>query len=282
MITSTQAKSARLELGISQKKVSKETGLSLPYLSHFELGKYNPDDDFRETLKAYYSKKGVIFENNPINGIMPEINFDINRIITSKQAKSARLELGVSQNKVAQETGLCRPYLSNFELGKYNPDDDFKETLRAYYAKEGAIFNDDQYDEVITVKPINGIMPDINYISYDEAENIMQGINDFNSELFDLSEQPLPTKNVGLIFENIVIDNDEVKQLISNTVYKMAKAYLDIMFITGEHSFNAKTYDDIPPLSKLGTNSDYSVNDYILSFINKSIDDEEDTELLVE
>ena len=62
-------------------------------------------------------------------------------MITSQQAKSARLELGISQNKVAKETGLSRPYLSNFELGRYNPKDDFKETLKAFYVKEGVIFN---------------------------------------------------------------------------------------------------------------------------------------------
>ncbi len=282
MITSTQAKYARFELGISQNKVAKDTGLSRQYLTNFELDKYNPNEKFKETLKAYYSKEGIIFEDNtydevmtnkPINDIMPINIIGINTIITPTQAKSSRLQLGISQNKVANETGLSRPYLCNFELGKYNPNKEFKETLKAYYSKEGIIFKQKQYDEVMTIKPIHGIIPDINYVSYAEAENIMEDITEFNSELFDLSEQPLPTKDNGVIFDNIVIDNNEVNRLIENTVYKMAKAYLDIMHITGDHSFNAKPCNDIPPLSKLGTNSDYSVNDYVLSFINKINDD---------
>ncbi len=282
MITSTQAKYARFELGISQNKVAKDTGLSRQYLTNFELDKYNPNEKFKETLKAYYEKNGVIFEDNtydevmtnkPINDIMPINIIGINTIITPTQAKSSRLQLGISQNKVANETGLSRPYLCNFELGKYNPNKEFKETLKAYYSKEGIIFKQKQYDEVMTIKPIHGIIPDINYVSYAEAENIMEDITEFNSELFDLSEQPLPTKDNGVIFDNIVIDNNEVNRLIENTVYKMAKAYLDIMHITGDHSFNAKPCNDIPPLSKLGTNSDYSVNDYVLSFINKINDD---------
>ncbi len=288
MITSTQAKYARFELGISQNKVAKDTGLSRQYLTNFELDKYNPNEKFKETLKAYYEKNGVIFEENtydevmtnkPINDIMPINIIGINTIITPTQAKSSRLQLGISQNKVATETGLSRPYLCNFELGKYNPNKEFKETLKAYYAKEGVIFKQKQYDEVMTIKPINGIIPDINYVSYAEAENIMEDITDFNSKLFDLSEQPLPTKDDGLIFEKIVIDDDEVMRLISDTVYKMAKAYLDIMFITGEHSFNAKPSDDIPPLSELESDSDYSVNDYVLSFINKIDDDCVDEEV---
>ncbi len=291
MITSTQAKSARLELGISQNKVAKDTSLSRQYLINFELGKYNPNQDFQETLKSYYSKNGVIFENKqdevmttkPTNRIMTNFNLiAINTIITPAQAKSARLQLGISQNRVAEETGLSRPYLSNFEVGKFNPSNDFKETLRAYYLKEGIIFKEKQYDEVMTIKPICGIIPDIDYISYAEAENIMEDITEFNSELFDLSEQPLPTKNNGVIFENIVIDNDEVMRLVNDTIFKMAKAYLDIMSVTGEHSFNAKPSDDIPTLDELESDSDYSVNDYVLSFINKIDDDEEDTELLVE
>ncbi len=288
MITSTQAKYARLELGISQNKVAKDTGLSREYLINFELEKYNPNEEFKETLKDYYSKEGIIFENKtydevmttkPINDIMPINIIGINTIITPIQAKSSRLQLGISQNKVANETGLSRPYLCNFELGKYNPNKEFKETLKAYYSKEGIIFKQKQYDEVMTIKPINGIIPNIDYVSYAEAENIMEDITDLNSELFDLSEQALPTKDNGVIFDNIVIDNNEVNRLIENTVYKMAKAYLDIMHITGDHSFNAKPCKDIPPLSELGTNSDYSVNDYVLSFINKINDDCVDEEV---
>ncbi len=291
MITSTQAKSARLELGISQNKVAKDTSLSRQYLINFELGKYNPNQEFQETLKAYYSKNGVIFENKqdevmttkPTNRIMTNFNLiAINTIITPAQAKSARLQLGISQNRVAEETGLSRPYLSNFEVGKFNPSNDFKETLRAYYLKEGIIFKEKQYDEVMTIKPICGIIPDIDYVSYAEAENIMEDITVFNSELFDLSEQPLPTKNNGVIFENIVIDNDEVMRLVNDTILKMAKAYLDIMSVTGEHSFNAKPCDDIPPLGELESDSDYSVNDYVLSFINKKIDDDCDDEEVAE
>ncbi len=288
MITSTQAKYARFELGISQNKVAKDTGLSRQYLTNFELDKYNPNEKFKETLKAYYEKNGVIFEDNtydevmtnkPINDIMPINIIGINTIITPTQAKSSRLQLGISQNKVATETGLSRPYLCNFELGKYNPNKEFKETLKAYYAKEGVIFKQKQYDEVMTIKPINGIIPDINYVSYAEAENIMEDITDFNSKLFDLSEQPLPTKDDGVIFEKIVIDDDEVMRLVNDTILKMAKAYLDIMSITGEHSFNAKPSDDIPPLVELESDSDYSVNDYVLSFINKIDDDCVDEEV---
>lgn len=288
MITSTQAKSARLELGISQNKVAKDTSLSRQYLINFELGKYNPNQDFQETLKAYYSKNGVIFENKqdevmttkPKNRIMKNFNLiAINTIITPTQAKSARLKMGISQNKVAVETGLSRPYLCNFEVGKFNPNDDFKETLKAYYLKEGIIFKEKQYDEVMTIKPINGIIPDVDYVSYAEAENIMEDITEFNAELFDLSEQPLPTKDDGVIFEKIVIDDDEVKRLIDDTVRKMAKAYLDIMSIIGEHSFNAKPCEDIPPLDELKSDSDYSVNDYVLCFINKIDDDCDDEEV---
>ncbi len=108
-------------------------------------------------------------------------------MITSQQAKSARLELGVSQNKIAKDTGLSRPYLSNFELGKYEPNDEFKETLKAYYAKEGVVFDDkadkpkptkesNPNEKPATPKPdtntklVRGILVDIDTISLNKAK----------------------------------------------------------------------------------------------------------------
>ncbi len=212
-------------------------------------------------------------------------------MITSKQAKEYRLSLGLSQNFISKATGLSRPYLSNFEAGKFDPDLEFKETLEAFFIKQGIqVDNAEQpkgdddtkkleYQETKVIKPINGIVPDIDFISYNEAVSIMGDIGLLNSDLLLLSEESMPTKEVGLPFlESTVIDQEESLKIIKNTIYRMAKAYIDIMHITGDYSINAVYDEEIPHLSELKTDRERSINEYILYFINNIDDNTTDTE----
>ncbi len=156
-------------------------------------------------------------------------------MITSKQAKEYRLSLGLSQNFITKATGLSRPYLSNFEAGKFDPDLEFKETLEAFFVKQGIQIdnveqpksdNDDtkkvEYQETKVIKPINGIVPNTDFISYNEAVSIMGDIGLLNSDLLVLSEESLPTKEVGIPFlESTVIDQEESLKIIKNTIYRI-------------------------------------------------------------
>jgi transcriptional regulator with XRE-family HTH domain len=169
-------------------------------------------------------------------------------IITSISAKYARLELGISQNKVAKDTGLSRPYLSNFELGKYNPNDDFKETLKAYYLKEGIIFTDKMGKPEPTTpksKTNTKLTPDL-----------------FADVLLKLQNKPLPTKE-GLIYGKN-IDDELLTKNINTAIYDMAKAYLKILTIQGNNPLSTKV-KDLPKIDDL-VDSDtdkYSIGDYI-------------------
>jgi transcriptional regulator with XRE-family HTH domain len=213
------------------------------------------------------------------------------KMITSKQAKESRLKLGISQNFIAKETGLSRPYLSNFEAGSFNPNDEFLETLKAFFEKHGIKFDNNKQDikpkedniykeETKTIKPINGIIPNLDNVSYNEALSKMADIGELNNDLFDLSTKLLPTKDNGIIFSNIVIDSEKVKELSENVIYRMAKAYLDIMDITGDSSINTDYNENITPLSELTTDGEQSVNDYVLHALNNIddnyLDDEEE------
>jgi transcriptional regulator with XRE-family HTH domain len=73
------------------------------------------------------------------------------QIISPVQAVSAREELNLSQAKVASDTGISRPYLSQFEGGKRILEDDKQQILLDYYAGYGwlypePIFEDDNDD----------------------------------------------------------------------------------------------------------------------------------------
>ena len=204
-------------------------------------------------------------------------------MITSKQAKESRLKLALSQNFIAKEAGLSRPYLSNFEAGSYKPNNDFLETLKAFFEKHGVKFDNAQPNEIQQeksykgetriIKPIDGIVPNIDYMAYEEAKNIMQDINKLNGDLLKLSEEPLPTKDTGIFFENNIIDTEKVASSIDTVIYRMAKAYLDIMNITGNNTINAIYNKDLLPLTELSTSDECSINDYVVSILNNCNDD---------
>lgn len=219
-------------------------------------------------------------------------------MITSQQAKSARLELGVSQNKIAKDTGLSRPYLSNFELGKYEPNNEFKETLKAYYAKEGVVFKDKAEkpkptkenkpnEKPITPKPdtntklVRGILVDINTISLNKAKEYADEADLLVDDLIELQGKNLPIKN-GIIFKSI--DGELLRKTVDTTIYDMAKAYLKILTIQGNNPLSVKV-KGLPKIDSL-TNDEadkYSVGDYITNalFSDGNSTDDEDTGLLL-
>jgi hypothetical protein len=58
------------------------------------------------------------------------------------ELREARLTLGLSQGRVARDTGVSRSQLSLFEVRKYLLDRGKLDTLRRYYAKRGYRFDD--------------------------------------------------------------------------------------------------------------------------------------------
>lgn len=58
-------------------------------------------------------------------------------LLTAQQAKQARSTVNLSQGKVANDLGLNRTYLSQFESGKYLFDDQTLESLHDYYSEHG-------------------------------------------------------------------------------------------------------------------------------------------------
>jgi transcriptional regulator with XRE-family HTH domain len=81
------------------------------------------------------------------------MNTNIKQILSPAQAVSAREEVSLSQAKVASDTGISRPYLSQFEGGKRILEDDKQQILLDYYAGYGwvcpePIFEDDNDDSL--------------------------------------------------------------------------------------------------------------------------------------
>lgn len=63
-------------------------------------------------------------------------------ILTPMQSKAARQALGLSQSKVAHETGINRSTLALFEVNKYLMDDRALHALRDFYESHGHAFEE--------------------------------------------------------------------------------------------------------------------------------------------
>lgn len=61
-MTSTQSKTARAALGVSQSKVARATGINRSQLALFEVKKYVLDEMKLKALRAYYEAQGYEFE----------------------------------------------------------------------------------------------------------------------------------------------------------------------------------------------------------------------------
>jgi transcriptional regulator with XRE-family HTH domain len=75
------------------------------------------------------------------------MNKNIERILSPAEAVSAREELSLSQAKVASDTGISRPYLSQFEGGKRILEDEKQQMLLDYYAGYGWAYPEPVYED---------------------------------------------------------------------------------------------------------------------------------------
>jgi transcriptional regulator with XRE-family HTH domain len=203
-------------------------------------------------------------------------------MITSKQAKDYRLKLGLSQNLIAKATGLSRPYLSNFEAGKFDPDHEFKETLEAFFIKQGIKIdsaeqnnpknetipktNDNTLAEDKKVdmdnKVIGGIIVNTNAISYNEAQEFMEDNTFVSNMLITLGDTHLPIKKG---FFGNSLDEEKLQNIISSTINQMALAYLRILLIRGESPLSMDE-QDLPVLEDITNDNitNFSIADYLM------------------
>ncbi|CAC9592121.1 hypothetical protein [uncultured Gammaproteobacteria bacterium] len=163
---------------------------------------------------------------------------------------------------------------------------EFKETLKAYYAKEGVIFEDkadkpkpikesgaDKKSAIpkldVNIKLVRGLLVDTDNVALNRAKA-------YDEQLNNLEGDSLPIKNGIFTFSDDKIDADTVKQLVIDNIKEMAIAYLRILEIQGNDPLSMKV-SELPNIHelRLKNHDDYSVGDYITStlFSNDGIDE---------
>jgi transcriptional regulator with XRE-family HTH domain len=107
------------------------------------------------------------------------------QIISPVQAVSAREELNLSQAKVASDTGISRPYLSQFEGGKRILEDAKQQVLLDYYTGYGWM-----YPEPIFEERDNDLLPYIIRDGFAVPESIHnQELEDLLTEHYENAEK---------------------------------------------------------------------------------------------
>jgi transcriptional regulator with XRE-family HTH domain len=106
------------------------------------------------------------------------MNMNVIQTLTPAQSVSAREELNLSQAKVASNTGVSRPYLSQFEGGKRILEDGDQQKLLDYFLGHGweqpePVFEGDGSAELVPYVVHDGfVVP--NSISNEDIESILE------------------------------------------------------------------------------------------------------------
>lgn len=191
-------------------------------------------------------------------------------ILTTKQAINARESLNLSQSKVANEIGLSRSYLSQFESGKRVLEDRWLNALKEFYANNGAVFDaepkvaDSEKNSQVLIMDgfvISGA------VSKSQAENLLSEYYENSEKIEAESSEMLPRGFFG------GLSHEGALEACSRSLALMARQY-QIKQVLHGHVDAKEASKELDEESELDT-----VNDYIaalMQYITEPHTDEED------
>ena len=179
-------------------------------------------------------------------------------ILTPKQAKKAREEVGLSQGNVAVSLGINRTYLSLFESGKYIFDDDTLEQMSEFYIDHGAeIESPDTLTEggmpVGKVRIMDGFMI-ADHLPDEEVENLL-GEYAFNTDAIESLRNNTPKEGFW------GIDEDDLANKQNQILALMARNFCIIEQLHGHESIKPCHKDKIDGDKK-------TTGDFISAFLS--------------
>ena len=113
----------RKEFNVSQPQLAKEIGYGHSTISDWETGTRTPCADAIIILSRYFQvSTDYILKMNDDNTMLHRYDdFDVDISTFNKRLKELRLQNKLSQDRLADETGLSQSALSNWEIGKGSP-----------------------------------------------------------------------------------------------------------------------------------------------------------------
>jgi len=168
-------------------------------------------------------------------------------ILTSRQSKDARDQLGMSQRKAAADSGLPRFTLNQFETRKVVPADNFLQLLREFYENQGAVIEDAEPVEpdqkVLNAEALQDRYYLDGYVvtgamSQDEAEQILEELALVEERVGTIMDEPIEKDWLFDSLTNACQERQKELQVL------MARAYILTRKLQGRSTVEPCTKDD--------------------------------------
>jgi transcriptional regulator with XRE-family HTH domain len=131
---------ARLEIPLTQEEFAKELGITIETYNKYENFIQLPGAHMRKKIENYFQNKGVKISsrglfwgkenyfNKKENGLKKKRNLKLTK---------ARLDLGMTLQKISEEIGVCIVSYNNYELQKNLPHAKTQERINNYFDERG-------------------------------------------------------------------------------------------------------------------------------------------------
>jgi len=176
-------------------------------------------------------------------------------LITAQQARTARQQLGMTQNELISESGISAYKLKQFEAGKYSPDIPFLESLKAFIVSKGLELPDDDAHPAPTpapAKPGSSMVRQVSRPCFYIADSVAPDLIDQCLERMHYNDRriaDLMTKPLQSAFLSGY--SDETIKANQDLFSAMAENYLVFRLLQGDPIIQAPGEGDPKTLSDL-------------------------------
>lgn len=193
-ITADQSRSARFQLGLTQRNVIEESGMAGHKLKPFETGRFVPDMPFLDSLRKYYEGKGVDFTAAASTGDKP-----------AKPEPGARVVAPLVTSRFVIDPGLPQERVDSL-LDRMDANDDAIAALLPKATRDG--FVGEFHDETeAALRQLFGLMAECHLLFRTlQGRNIFKGpvdvkdpktLSDVVARVFKDSPIALPADDLG-------------------------------------------------------------------------------------
>ena len=125
----------RKEFNVSQPQLAKEIGYSNGTISLWEIGTRTPCADAVIILSRYFQvSTDYLLKVSDNNAMLHRYDdFDVDMSTFNKRLKELRLQKKLSQDRLADKTGISQSAIGNWEIGKGVPAATAVITLARYF-----------------------------------------------------------------------------------------------------------------------------------------------------
>ena len=135
---------ARRQSGLTQSQAARVTGVTIKTIQNWEMGRTEPPAwAIRKLAEAYETSENELLRDlaSPFGPPRPDLRFPYDRVIVDPPKLSqARKDSGLTQQEVADKTGLSVSAIRRYERGIANPTTRTLRNLSDIYGKQAGWF----------------------------------------------------------------------------------------------------------------------------------------------